>query len=320
MKKPKLLEQVRAEIRRRNYSYKTETAYTNWIKRFVKFHNFEHPKNMGKSEIVEFLNHLATGKNVAASTQNQALCSIVFLYEHLFEQPIGALDNLKRAKKPKRLPVVLSKNETGRVIHHLSGVKKLVVQLLYGSGLRISEALRLRVRDIDFEYQQIVVRNGKGLRDRVTILPEKLQPSLKRHIKKVKNLHLQDQKKGYGSVVLPKALARKYPKAECEFGWQYIFPSKTRARDPRSGKWQRYHISTSTIQKAVKQAFNLAQIHKKAGCHTFRHSFATHLLQNGYDIRTVQELLGHKNLKTTMIYTHVINKGGHYIKSPVDIL
>jgi integron integrase len=320
MKKPKLLEQVRAEIRRRNYSYKTEVAYTNWITRYVRFHDFNHPKELGKNEIVKFLNFLANDKNVAASTQNQALCALVFLYDHILDQPFGTLHNLKRAKKPKRLPVVLSKNEVGRVLQSMEGVKKLVVQLLYGSGMRISEALRLRVRDIDFEYQQIIVRNGKGLRDRVTILPEKLQPELKIHIQKVKNLHAKDLKKGNGSVVMPKALNRKYPNAETEFGWQYIFPSKTRAKDPRCGKWQRYHISGSSIQKAVKEAFRKAQIHKKSGCHTFRHSFATHLLQNGYDIRTVQELLGHKNLKTTMIYTHVINKGGNYIKSPVDIL
>lgn len=320
MSKSKLLEQVRIEIRRRNYSYKTELAYTNWIKRLVKFHKYKHPEILGKSEIVEFLNYLASDKNVAASTQNQALCAIVFLYEHILGQPIGTLDNLKRAKKPKRLPVVLSKNEVARVMQHLSGVKKLIVQLLYGSGFRISEVLRLRVHDVDFEFQQIIVRNSKGLRDRVTILPQRLQPLLETHIQKVKNLHAMDLKKGYGSVVLPKALRRKYPNAETEFGWQYIFPSKTRAKDPRSGKWQRYHISESTIQKAVKEAVTKAVIHKKVTCHTFRHSFATHLLQNGYDIRTVQELLGHKNLKTTMIYTHVINKGGNYIKSPVDAI
>ncbi|MAL16064.1 MAG: integrase [Balneola sp.] len=320
MKKPKLLEQVRTEIRRRNYSYKTETAYINWIKRFIKFHDFRHPGKLAKSEIVDYLNYLANDKNVAASTQNQALCALVFLYEHILEQPFGTLDDLKRAKKPKRLPVVLSKNEVARVLQHLSGVKKLIVQLLYSSGFRISEALRLRVHDLDFEYQQIIVRNSKGLRDRVTILPERLQPLLKTHIQKVRNLHAKDLNKGYGSVALPKALRRKYPNAEIELGWQYIFPSKTRAKDPRSGKWQRYHISGSTIQKAVKEAFHKAQIHKKASCHTFRHSFATHLLQNGYDIRTVQELLGHKNLKTTMIYTHVINKGGNYIKSPVDAI
>ncbi len=320
MEKPKLLEQVRAEIRRRNYSYKTEVAYTNWITRYVRFHDFRHPGQLGKIEIVEFLNFLANDRNVAASTQNQALCALVFLYDHILDQPFGTLHDLKRAKKPKRLPEVLSKNEVGRVLQNMDGVKKLVVKLLYGTGMRISEVLRLRIRDIDFEYQQIIVRNGKGLQDRVTILPEKLQPELKKHIQKVKNLHAKDLKKGYGSVVMPKALNRKYPNAETEVGWQYIFPSKTRAKDPRSGKWHRYHISGSSIQKMVKEAFQKAQIYKKSGCHIFRHSFATHLLQNGYDIRTVQELLGHKNLKTTMIYTHVINKGGNYIKSPVDAI
>lgn len=315
-----ILEQLRTKIRRLNYSYRTENAYTGWIIRFIRFNNLRHPLDLNESHIVAFLNHLAIKRKVSASTQNQALCAIVFLYKQVLEKPFKELDDLKRAKETEHIPVVLSVDEAREIISQLKGVKKLVVKLMYGSGLRISECLRLRVKDLDFDYRQIQVRNSKGLKDRITLMPERLYQPLKMQCKKVQNLHNMDLKKGWGEVVLPNALSVKYPNAARKLGWQYVFPSKTRQKDPRSGKYQRYHISGSVIQKAVSEAVSKTRITKQASCHTFRHSFATHLLENGYDIRTVQELLGHKNLKTTMIYTHVLNKGGKGVKSPVDML
>jgi len=314
----KLLEKVRQEIRRRNYSYSTEKSYTNWIRRFIKFHNLNHPKNMGNKEIVEFLNYLAVQKNVAASTQNLALCAIVFLYKEVLGLQIDELDNLKRAKKPAHLPVVLSKKEVKLILKHLEGIPLLITSILYGSGLRISEALRLRVHDIDFDYMQIMVRNGKGKKDRVTMLPDSLSTTLKEQIQKVKNLHNRDLANGFGSTILPHALAQKYPDAATNIGWQYLFPAKYRRKDPISGIRHRYHISPKNVQREVKNAARKAGISKKVSPHTFRHSFATHLLSNGYDIRTVQDLLGHKSLKTTSIYLHVLNRGGHGVKSPLD--
>ncbi|MFP8490015.1 integron integrase [Gracilimonas sp. Q87] len=320
MAKSKLLEQVRQEIRRRNYSYKTEQSYTSWVVRYVKYHGTVHPKKLGDAEVEQFLNHLANNRNVAGGTQNQALSALVFLYKEVLSKESLELSNLKRAKKPKRLPVVLSVEETMALFKELHGVAALICRLLYGSGLRISEGLRLRVQDIDFDYEQLWVRSGKGLKDRVTLLPQKCIPELREQIKKVEMLHQKDLSKGYGKAILPKALAEKYPNENKELRWQYVFPSKIISKDPRSGLQHRYHLSDKYVQKRVKKAAKKAGLNKKVTCHTLRHSFATHLLQNGYDFRTVQELLGHKNLKTTMIYTHVINKGGNYIKSPVDIL
>lgn len=320
MAKQKLLDRLRREIRRRNYSYQTEKAYTRWVVRFIKFHKLRHPQYLGKDDVVAFLNWLAADRNVTASTQNQALCAIVFLYKHILEQPLKKLENLQRAKESQHIPVVLSKGEVQRILYQLKGTKKLVVSLLYGAGLRLSECLRLRVGDIDFSYNQVWIRNGKGLKDRVSMLPESLKTELQQHIKKVKNLHAKDLVRGWGAVVLPYALERKYPGQEKKLGWQYVFPSPKRRKDPRSGKIQRYHISASTIHKAIKEAVEHTSVSKKVSSHTFRHSFATHLLENGYDIRTVQELLGHKDVKTTMIYTHVLNKGGRGVVSPIDRL
>lgn len=318
MKEKKILSRLKEEIRRRNYSYSTEKIYAQWIVRFVRFHKFAHPNSLSEENVVAYLNHLANNLNVAASTQNQALSAIVFLYSHILGQPLQHLDKLKRAKKPKRLPVVLTEKEALAIIKSMGGVPKLVVSLLYGSGLRISEALRLRVQDLDLDYKQMTVRNGKGLRDRITMIPESRIDQIEHHIRKVKNLHNLDIQKGLGEAILPKALARKYPKASKQLRWQYLFPSKKRSVDPQSGTLHRYHISQRNIRRAVRKAANEHHIQKHVTPHTFRHSFATHLLSNGYDIRTVQELLGHKSVKTTMVYTHVLNKGGHGVKSPLD--
>lgn len=318
MSKSKLLSRIREEIRRRNYSYRTEKAYIQWIVRFIKFHEMTHPEKLGEEQIVAFLNWLARERNVAASTQNQALCAIIFMYKHILDIPLGDLDNLKRAKESTYLPVVLSHKEVQRVLSHMKGLTRLMVQLLYGSGLRQSECLRLRVKDLDFEFNQLWVRNGKGKKDRTTVMPAAVEENLKNQIKRVALLHKKDKKKGFGAVVLPNALSEKYPHLVTSLGWQYLFPSSRRSRDPRSGVTQRYHRSSSYLHKAIKKAVRQTNITKKVSSHTFRHSFATRLLQNGYDIRTVQELLGHKNVKTTQIYTHVLKKGGKGVKSPLD--
>jgi integron integrase len=315
--KKKLLDQVRDAIRVKHYSLRTEKTYVDWIKRFVLFHNKRHPREMGATEIEQFLTHLALNENVAASTQNQALSAILFLYRDVLHQDLGNI-NAVRAKKPKRLPVVLTRDEVQRILTHLSGEYRLMAQLLYGSGLRLIECIRLRVKDIDFAQGQIIVRDGKGGKDRVTMLPASIVQPLQEHLQRVKRLHDQDLARGCGTVHLPYALERKYPNANREWGWQYVFPSDRLSTDPRSGKTQRHHLDESGLQKAVRQAAQRANIHKPVGCHTFRHSFATHLLQNGYDIRTVQELLGHKDVKTTMIYTHVLHRGGLAVRSPLD--
>src|SRR5699024_2758520 len=270
--------------------------------------------------ITAYMNYLAIKRQVAGSTQNQALCAIIFLLEKVLDKQVPELKNIKRAKESRNIPVVLTQDEVIRILAHLSGTKLLVVKLLYGAGPRISEVLRLRVQEVDFEYQQIYVRNFKGLEDRATVLAERLASELKDHVRKVRNLHKRDLTMGWGQVVLPKALDKKYPNTDKELKWQYLFPSKKRRKDPRSGRCQRYHISASAIQKAVRRAVEKTNIQKHATCHTFRHSFATHLLAACYDIRTVQELLGHKNVKTTQIYTHVLRKGGNGVKSPIDIL
>jgi len=318
MAKSTLLDKMRTEIRRRNYSYRTEQAYTTWIVRFVKFHNTRHPKEMGEDEIVEYLNYLAVKRQVSASTQNQALCAILFLYKHILDQPIeGALD-FQRAQTPKKLPVVLTPKEVRKVLDQLSGTTQLIAEILYGAGLRISECLRLRVLDLDFEYNQIQVRSGKGRKDRITIMPQMAKQKLREQVKRVKALHRRDTKGGYGETLLPKALSKKYPNAAAKFKWAYLFPSPILGTDPRSGLVHRHHVSDTTVQRKVSQAVKKSNVQKHATCHTLRHSFATHLLENGYDIRTVQELLGHKNVKTTMIYTHVIKNKGSVIKSPLD--
>lgn len=320
MSKSKLLDRVSTEIRRRNYSYRTEQAYVNWIIRFVKFHKLVHPSKMGEPEVITYLNYLANDRNVAASTQNQALCALLFLYENILKNPLNGMMEFDRAQKPQKLPVVLTQKEAKKVLDIMSGIPKLIAELLYGAGLRISECLRMRVLDVDFSYNQIQVRSGKGNKDRITIMPQRCKQKLKEQVQTVRIIHKKDTFAGFSKTLLPKALAKKYPSAASEFKWQYLFPSPKRAKDPRSGLVHRHHISDSSIQRKVKQAVNKSGISKHATCHTFRHSFATHLLENGYDIRTVQELLGHKNLKTTMIYTHVLNKGGKGVKSPVDVL
>jgi len=282
------------------------------------FHGKRHPKDMGAPEIEAFLTHLAVDGNIAASTQNQALCALEFLYREVLRQEWDDSIAPVRAKKPQRLPTVLTKDEARRVVGLMSGVPQLMAKLLYGSGLRLMECVRLRVKDVDFVQHQIIVRDGKGGKDRITMLPDAVVPLLRDHLQHVKLIHESDLAHGYGSVYLPYALERKYPNASKEWPWQYVFPSDRLSVDPRSGLKRRHHIDENTLQKAVRQAALLAGIHKQVSCHTFRHSFATHLLESSYDIRTVQELLGHKDVKTTMIYTHVLNRGGLAVRSPLD--
>lgn len=314
----KLLDRVRDAIRRKHYSIRTEEAYINWIKRYIFFHNVRHPDEMGAAEVEAFLTHLAVKENVAASTQNQALSALWFLYREVLHQDLdGPIDAL-RACKPKRLPAVLTKEEVHRVLGQLSGDHLLMAKLLYGSGLRLMECARLRVKDVDFAYHTVVVRDGKGMEDRVTMLPDGVIPPLQEHLQRVKQLHEQDLAKGHGSVYLPYALERKYPNANREWIWQYVFPANRLSVDPRSGIVRRHHVDESGLQKAVREAARLARIEKRVTCHIFRHSFATHFLEAGYDIRTVQELLGHKDVKTTMIYTHVLQRGGLAVRSPLD--
>jgi integron integrase len=316
----KFLEEVRCRIRAKHYSIRTEEAYLDWIKRFIIYHNKRHPGEMGEPEVSQFLSHLAVDKQVAASTQNQAMSAILFLYKEVLNQPLAWLDKIVHAKQPDRLPVVLTKAEVGALLNQLAGVKWLVGSLLYGSGLRLLEALRLRVKDIDFGYRQIVVRNGKGNKDRVTMLPQPLAPSLRQQIRKVRDLHEEDKQAGFGAVYLPFALERKYEKRNQEFTWQYLFPSPRRSTDPRTGRERRHHLSETVIQTAIHDAAKQAGIKKPASPHTLRHSFATHLLESGCDIRTVQELLGHEDVSTTMIYTHVLNKGAKAPRSPLEQL
>lgn len=315
---PKLLDQVRDVIRRKYYSFRTEQTYVDWIRRFILFHRKRHPNEMAETEVTEFLTHLAREGNVAASTQNQALSALLFLYKQVLKQEIGWLDQVERVKRPARLPVVLTKDEVQKLLAQLHGTPRLMAGLLYGGGLRLMECVRLRVKDIDFGYANIVVRDGKGARDRITMLPVNLAQPLGRHLLKVKALHEEDIEAGLGRVYLPHALQRKYPKAEREWSWQYVFPSSRISIDPRSQTKRRHHVEESSLQLAVKNAVRVAAISKPATCHSLRHSFATHLLENGYDIRTVQELLGHKDVSTTMIYTHVLNKPGLGVRSPLD--
>ena len=314
----KLVDQIRKAIRVKHYSYRTEQTYIYWIKKFILFNNKRHPNEMGEKEINRFLTYLAVNRKVAASTQNQALCAILFLYRHVLKKQIGWIDKLERAKNPKTIPVVLSAKEVESVLLQFQGVIWIVVSLLYGSGLRLMEALRLRVKDIDFDYNQITLRDAKGHKDRLSLLPMAVKEPLKKHLQRVKFLHQKDLDEGYGLVYLPYALQRKYPNANSEWIWQYVFPASTRYYDPDDKIHRRHHLHESVVQRAMKSAVHKAGIQKKASCHTLRHSFATHLLENGYDIRTVQELLGHSDVRTTMIYTHVLNKGGMGVQSPLD--
>jgi integron integrase len=291
-----------------------------WIKRFILFHGKRHPRDMGVQEIQQFLSHLAVAGHVAASTQSQALSALLFLYQQVLKQDIDWLDDVVRAKQPHRVPVVLTQDEVKAVLAHLSGTTWIMATLLYGAGLRLLECLRLRVKDVDFTYNQIVVRDGKGRKDRVTMLPQQAKAPLQRHLHDVRQLHVQDVQAGAGHVYLPYALERKYPNASRAWVWQYVFPAAQPSRDPRTGIIRRHHVHKLVLQRAVHTAVQKAAIPKAASCHTLRHSFATHLLEAGYDIRTVQELLGHKDVSTTMIYTHVLNRGGRGVKSPADLL
>ena len=316
--KPKLLDQVRQRCRVRHLAYQTEQVYVNWVRRFVLFHHVRHPLEMGAKEVGEFLTHLAVEGRVAASTQNQALSALLFLYREVLERDFGWLDDVVRAKKPKRLPVVFTPEEAMAIVEELEGQRWLMGMLLYGGGLRLMECLRLRVKDLDFDRLQVTVREGKGDKDRVTLLPEAALEPLRRHLEQVELGHERALSEGYAGVELPYALARKYPNLDREWGWQYVFPTPRPSQDPRSGKWRRHHLDPSYLQKAIGAAIRKLGIKKHAGCHTFRHSFATHLLADGVDIRTVQELLGHEDVRTTQIYTHVLRLNSFAVKSPVD--
>ncbi|OPY80816.1 MAG: Tyrosine recombinase XerD [Syntrophorhabdus sp. PtaU1.Bin153] len=312
-----LIDQARHLIRLKHYSIRTEETYLHWIKRYLFFHNNRSPNEMGNYEIEAFLTHLAVNLRIASATQNVAFNALLFLYRNVLKKDLGDIDAI-RAKKPRRLPTVMSKDETMKVISAVPSDHQLAVKLIYGSGLRLMECLRLRVKDIDFGNNHILIRDAKGMKDRITILPDNLKSALQDHLERVRLLHQDDMVKGYGRVYLPYALERKYPKASTEWGWQYVFPAKTLPKDPRTGEIRRHHIHENSLQKAVKTAVQLAGIAKPVNVHTFRHCFATHLLEANYDIRTVQELLGHKDVSTTMIYTHVLSKPGLHVKSPLD--
>lgn len=316
--KLKLLDQVSEVMRLKHYSLRTESTYREWIKRFILFHGKRHPNEMGAPEVSRFLSDLALTHHVAASTQNQAFNALLFLYREVLHRELGQLQEVTRAKRPQRLPTVLSKGEVDAVLAAMSGTFRLMATLLYGTGMRLMECVRLRVKDLDFAQNQIIVREGKGFKDRVTILPESLKEPLKEHLKRVKELHQRDLAGGNGRVYLPYALAEKHPSADREWGWQYVFPAASLSRDPRGGMVRRHHVNEQGLQRAVKEAVRLAGLTKPASCHTLRHTFATRLLENGYDIRTVQELLGHASVLTTQIYTHVMSKPGLGVRSPVD--
>lgn len=316
-KKPKLLEQIRFHMRSKYYSRKTEEAYIKWIRDFIIFNGKKYPTELNKTHIEKFLSYLAVEKHVSVSTQNQALCSIVYLYKNYLGKDFGWLDEVVRASNRKKLPVVFSRPEAISVIENLSGTIKIIASLLYGGGLRINECLHLRIKDIDFEYKSLTIRDSKGEKDRTTLLPGKIIPALHEHLRKVKKLHEDDLIRGRGSTSLPNALDKKYQNASKEFSWQYVFPADKFVKDETSGKIVRFHIHDSTVQKEIKKAVKKAGINKPASAHTFRHSFATHLLEAGYDIRTIQELLGHKSVRTTMIYTHII-ENLHGVRSPLD--
>ncbi len=315
---PRLLEQVRDRIRARHLSYRTEKTYLYWIRRFIRFHKMRHPRDMAAPEIEEFLTSLAVINKVSAATQNQALAGVLFLYRDVLDFDLPWLANVVRAKLPQHLPVVLTRQEVQKVIAHLRGTEWLIASLLYGSGMRVTECLQLRVKDLELTRREILIRDAKGQKDRVTVLPDALVPHLRDHLTRVRVLYDADREAKLPGVSLPYALRRKYPNAAISWVWQWVFPSRTFCRDPYSGEQLRFHLHRQNIQRSVQSAIRAAGIEKPASCHTLRHCFATHLLEDGYDIRTVQELLGHADVKTTMIYTHVLNRGGRGVKSPLD--
>jgi integron integrase len=316
--KPRLLDQLREQIRVRHYSIRTEDVYVKWVRDYVRFHGLRHPAEMGAAEVEQFLSHLAVRRQVSASTQNQALSALLFLYKHVLRIELPWLDDVVRAKRPERLPVVLTREETQRLLALLEGEVALVAGLLYGAGLRLMEAVRLRVKDVDFARREILVRDGKGMKDRVTLLPQAVVAPLQLHLEQVAALHRSDLAAGFGEVYLPFALARKYPRAAAEWGWQYVFPAARLSVDPRSAVRRRHHLDEKKVQRAFKLVVRQAGLIKPVTPHTLRHCFATHLLESGQDIRTVQELLGHADVKTTMIYTHVLNRGTFGVLSPLD--
>jgi len=314
----RLLDRVRNAMRVRHYSYRTEQQYVGWIRRFILFHDRRHPQELGGADVAAFLTHLAVQRHVAAATQAQALAALLFLYKRVLNVNLPWLTAVVRATRPKRLPVVLSRAEVRRVLSHLEGQPLLIAGLLYGSGLRVLEALRLRVKDVDLDRRLVLVRDGKGAKDRVTVLPESLCDPLRRQLESVRERHEHARLHGYGGVELPQALALKYPRAHLDIGWQYIFPAARPSRDPQSGAWRRHHMMLRTVQRRIQNAIRAAGIDKPASCHTFRHCFATHLLESGSDIRTVQELIFFNDTATTEIYTHVLNRGGIAARSPLD--
>ncbi len=315
---PRLLDRVRDRIRLKHYSIRTEQAYLDWVRRFVVFHGRRHPRELGHAHVEAFLTHLAVEGKVAAATQNQAKSALLFLYKEVLGTELPWLEGVESAKRPARLPVVLTPEEVVAVLRRVDGTRGLILRLLYGTGMRMLEVLRLRVKDVDFQRREFLVRDGKGGRDRVTMLPDSLALMLRAHLARVKALHEDDLRAGFGEVYLPFALARKYPHAAREWAWQYVFPAGNRSVDPRSGAVRRHHADDQSVQRAMRAALRQAGIAKAATPHTLRHSFATHLLESGSDIRTVQELLGHKDVATTMIYTHVLNRGGRGVTSPID--
>lgn len=317
---PRLMDQLRDALRSRHYSRRTEQAYTLWVRRFIYFHETQHPAALGEREINAFLTHLAVVDKVSASTQTQALSALLFLYRNVIGRDVGSLGDLVRAHRPRRLPVVMTREEVRAVLDEMQGDQRLMASLMYGTGMRLMECLRLRVQDIDFSRNEIMVRDGKGSKDRVTMLPRSLKPELKMQFQRAKVVHQKDLAEGWGRVPLPGALERKYPNASAEWRWQWVFPQERRWKDTRLRIEGRHHVHETVLQRAVKTAVARAGVTKHVGCHTFRHSFATHLLDSGYDIRTIQELLGHKDLSTTMIYTHVLNSGGQGVRSPLDRL
>ncbi len=318
MDKPKLLDHIRDLMKVRNYSRSTIQAYTHWIRLYILFHSKQHPTNLGADHVREFLNYLVKKRQLSAATQNQALNALVFIYKQVLQIDLGPIGKTMRSRRTKRLPDVLTRQEVRSVLNCMEGKPRLVASLLYGAGLRLMDGLQLRVKDLDFEKKEILIRCGKGGKDRRSMIPEFLIPHLQTHLQNVRELHEKDLNDGYGQAPLPNALARKYPKADRERGWQWVFPASLRYQALADQVWRRHHLHESCVQKAVKLAARRTGIPKRISCHTFRHSFATHLLEGGYDIRTVQELLGHKDVKTTMIYTHVLNKGGLGVKSPLD--
>jgi integron integrase len=314
------MDEMREALRSRHYSKRTEQAYCLWVKRYIHFHNYRHPAEMTEPHINAFLTHLAVDDKVSASTQTQALSALLFLYRHVLFYELGDLGEIVRARTPKRLPVVLTRDEVRLVLGEMRGETQVMASLLYGCGLRLSECLELRVQDIDFGLNELTVRQGKGAKDRVTVLPDSLKPALKDQLRAAKRLHDRDLAEGWGRVELPNALERKYPNAPYEWRWQWVFPQPTRWRDTKTGQQGRHFLHPTVLQRAVREAAQRTGIAKRVGCHTLRHSFATHLLESGYDIRTIQELLGHQSVSTTMIYTHVLNKGGRGVRSPFDVL